>query len=73
MLLLSPCNKQCLPDTAASTLLWLLKPRLLSFREHLGGIMQIFPHRDIDMFEWAVLGGRGSFNFDKEYLFGYET
>ncbi len=25
------------------------------------------------MFEWAVLGGRGSFNFDKEYLFGFES
>uniref|UniRef100_A0A671N6Y9 Protein-lysine methyltransferase METTL21D-like n=1 Tax=Sinocyclocheilus anshuiensis TaxID=1608454 RepID=A0A671N6Y9_9TELE len=23
--------------------------RLLSLREHLGGVMQIFPHRDIDM------------------------
>ncbi len=37
-------------DTAASTLLRLLKPRL----------SQIFPHRDVDMwgvFEWAVLGG----------------
>ncbi len=35
--------------------------------------MQIFPHRDVDMwgvFEWAVLGG---LNFDKEYLFGFET
>ncbi len=38
--------------------------------------MQIFPHSDVDMwgvFEWAVLGGRGSLNFDKEYLFGFET
>ncbi len=39
---------QFLPDTAASTLLRLLKPRLLSLREHLGGIKQIFPHRDVD-------------------------
>ncbi len=30
---------QCLPDTAASTLL----------RLHLGGIMKIFQHSDIDM------------------------
>ncbi len=29
-----------------------LKPRLLSLCEHLGCIMQIFPHRDIDM--WGV-------------------
>ncbi len=47
-------------------------------REHLGCIIQIFPHRDVDMwgggvFEWAVLGERGSLNFDKEYLFGFET
>ncbi len=48
MLLLSPRNTQLLPDTAASTLLRLLKPRLLSLREHLGCIMQIFPHRDVD-------------------------
>ncbi len=41
------CCSQLLPDTAASTLLRLLKPRL----------MQIFPHRDVDMwgvFEWVV-------------------
>ncbi len=34
---------------AASTLLWLLKPRLLSLRAHLGGVTQIFPHRDVDL------------------------
>ncbi len=34
---------------AASTLLWLLKPRFLFLREHLGGITQIFPHCDVDM------------------------
>ncbi len=57
MLLLSPRNTQRLPNTAASTLLRLLKHRL-SLREHLGGIMQIFSHRDIDM--WGrVLRGRG--------------
>ncbi len=38
-----------LPDTAASTLLRLLKPRLISLREHLGGIKQIFPHCDVDV------------------------
>ncbi len=25
------------------------------------------------VFEWAVLGERGSLNFDKEYLFCFET
>ncbi len=49
MLLLSPRNTQRLPDMAASALLRLLKPRLLSLCEHLGGIMQIFPHHDVDM------------------------
>ncbi len=49
MLLLSHRNTQFLSDMAASTLLRLLKPRLLSLREHLGGITQIFPHRDVDM------------------------
>ncbi len=48
MLLLSPRNTHRLPDMAASILLRLLKPRLLSLREHLGCIMQIFPHRDVD-------------------------
>ncbi len=50
---------QRLPDTAASTVLRLLKPRLLSLREHLGGIKQIYPHRDVDMRgrEWANLVG----------------
>ncbi len=62
VVLLSPRNTQRLPDTAASTLLQLLKPHLLSLREYLGCIMQIFPHRDVDMwgmFERAVLGERG--------------
>ncbi len=49
VILLSPRNTQRLPDTAASTLLRLLKPHLLSLREHLGCIMQIFPHCDVDM------------------------
>ncbi len=51
-----------LPVMAASTLLQLLKASLLSLREHLGGITQIFPHRDVNMwgvFERAVLGGCG--------------
>ncbi len=43
---------QLFPDTAASTVLRLLKPLLLSLRELLGGIRQIFPHRDVDM--WGV-------------------
>ncbi len=60
MLLLSPRNTQLLPDTTASTLLRLLKPCLLALREHLGCIMQIFPHRDVDVwgvFESEILGG----------------
>ncbi len=59
MILLSHRNTQRLPVMAASTLLQLLKPRLLSLREHLGGIMQIFPHRDVNVGSWDVLGGRG--------------
>ncbi len=68
---------QCLPDTAALTLLRYLKPRFLSSREHLGCIMQIFPHRDVDM--WGCVwmrcfrGTWKNLNFDKEYLFGFET
>ncbi len=59
---------QLLPDLAASTLLWLLKPRLLSLREHLGGIMQIFPHRYVDMWgaclnEPFFLGGMAESSF----------
>ncbi len=38
MILLSPINTQLPPDTAASTLLRLLKPRLLSLR--VGGAWQ---------------------------------
>ncbi len=49
VLYLSHRNTQRLPDMTASTLLRLLKPRLLSLREHLGGITQIFPHCDVDM------------------------
>ncbi len=30
-------------------------------------------HSDVDMFERAVLGRRGSLNFYKEYLFGFKT
>ncbi len=40
---------QRLHDMAASTLQRLLKPCLLSLRAHLGGITQIFPHRDVDV------------------------
>ncbi len=49
MLLLSHRYTQRLPDMAASTLLRLLKPRLLSLREDLGGVTQVFPHSDVDM------------------------
>ncbi len=51
----------------ASTLLLLLKPRLT----------QIFPHRGLDMWGpvWMNRFRRAwqSLNFDKEYLFGFET
>uniref|UniRef100_A0A673GI22 Large subunit GTPase 1 homolog n=1 Tax=Sinocyclocheilus rhinocerous TaxID=307959 RepID=A0A673GI22_9TELE len=54
-----------------------LKLNLLSLREHLGSVMQIFPHRDVDMwgrvrtsrFRRAGL----TLKFYKEYLFGFET
>ncbi len=49
MLLLSHRNTQRLPDMGASTLLRLLKLRLISLHEHLGGVTQIFPHREVDM------------------------
>ncbi len=49
MLLVSDRNTQRLLFMAASTLLRLLKPQLLSLHEHLGGITQIFPHRDVDV------------------------
>ncbi len=45
--------------------------------EHLGCIMQIFPHCDIDMWGrvWMCRFREAwqSLNFDKEYLFGFET
>ncbi len=49
MFLHSHRNTQLLPDMTASALLQLLKPHLLSLHAHLGGIMQIFPHCDVDM------------------------
>ncbi len=76
MLLLSLRNTQLLPDMTASTLLQLLKPSLLSLREHLGGIKLIFPHCDIDVgacLNEAFKGAWQSLNFDKEYLFVFET
>ncbi len=70
-------NTQRLPDTAALTLLRLLKPHLLSLCEHFGGITQIFPHGDVDMWGRVRMSHfRGvwtSLNFDREYLFGFET
>ncbi len=45
-------NTQRLPVMAASTLLRLLKPRLVYLCEHLGSIMQISSHRDVDM--WGM-------------------
>ncbi len=48
---------------AASTLLRLLKPRLLSLCERLGGIKQIFPHRDVDMWGRVLMSRfRGDFS-----------
>ncbi len=62
---------------SASTLLRLLKPRLLSLPEHLGCIMQIFPHRDVDMWGRVLMScfreAWQNLNFDKEYLFGFKT
>ncbi len=76
MLLLSPRYTVSLCH-AASTLLRLLKPHLLSLREHLACIMQAFPHREVDMWGRVWMSHfRGlweSLNFDKEYLFGFET
>ncbi len=78
MLLLSHRNTQLLPDmTACINTTALLKPRLLSLREHLGCIMQIFPHHDVDMWGRVWMsrfrGTWQSLNFYKEYLFGFET
>ncbi len=75
MLLLSHRNTQRLPDMTESMLLWLLKPHLLSLREHLGGITQIFPHHDVDVGVCLnETGERGRvLYFDKEYIFGFET
>ena len=53
------------------------KLRLLSLREHLGSVMQIFPQTDVEM--WGHVrtsrfrGAWTSVNFYKEYLFGFET
>ncbi len=47
------------------------KLHLLSLREHLGGVMQIFPHSDIDMWDVFWMGRFRKLNFDKEYLFGF--
>ncbi len=69
-------NTQCLPDMTASTLLRLLKPRLLSLCEHLGGIKQIFPHCDVDMWGrvWmSCFMGRGTVLTLIKNLFGFET
>jgi len=58
---------QLLPDTASSTLLRLLKARL----------MQIFQHRDVDMWGRVLMScfreAWQNLNFDKEYLFGFKT
>ncbi len=56
-------------------LLW--KEIRIALREYLGCIMQIFPHREVDM--WGRVwknrfrGAWQSLNFEKEYLFGFET
>ncbi len=72
--MLLPRNTQHLPDTAASTLLWLMKPRLLSLREHFGGITQIFPQCDVDKWGCVWMSRfRGAWQSLKECLFGLET
>ncbi len=74
--MLLPRNTQRLPVMTASTLLQLLKPRLLSLSEHLGCIMQIFPHRDVDT--WGCVwisrfrGVWQSLDFYKEYLWFWD-
>ncbi len=48
--------------TACTNTTAVTETSLLSLHEHLGGVMQIFPHCDVDMwgvFEWAVLEERG--------------
>ncbi len=50
-----------------------LKLRLLSLRKHLGGVTQIFPHSDVDMwcvFEWV--DEWTSLNFYKESLWVWD-
>ncbi len=76
VILLSYRNTQHLPDTAASTLLRLLKPRLLSLSEHLGAITHLFPHRDVDMWGrvWmsCFRGVQRSLYFYKESLWVWD-
>ncbi len=49
----------------------------LSLRKHLASVLQISPHRDVDMWGRVWMshfrGAWQSLNFDKEYLFGFET
>ncbi len=69
MLLLLYWNTQRLPVTAASTILWLLKPCFLLHYPK-------FSHREVEM--WGSVwisrfrGAWHSLNFDQEYLFGFE-
>ncbi len=67
----------CLPLLHTHTMLRcdlfsLLQTRRLSLHEHLGCIMQIFPHSDVDMWGrvWmsCFRGAWQSLNFDKEYI-----
>ncbi len=73
MLLLSHRNTTASPWHGC---IRLLKPRLLSLCEHLGlhyaNISTSWSRHVGGVFR-MVLGGRDSLNFDKEYLFGFET
>ncbi len=42
-------NTQRLHDMAATTILQQELKLLLSLRKHLGGVMHIFPHSDVDL------------------------
>ncbi len=76
MILLSPRNALLLPCCFSTTAVTETTP---SLREHLAGIMQIFPHRDVDMWGHVWMsrfkGAWQSLNFDKviELIFGFET